>query len=172
MSGNFNQFSAEDAFVYTDTYRNCLKQNAATIATEKERLRDEARRSGLRDSQYYAKFRGMEHAIAFLVDRIQPGFVVLGDGDIEDPKVKEAEMLAQMETLQGNLDQARLDNNKMRKEMKEFSVAHAQHQEELQNMAQKLGRAQRKLKQTSSSMAVIGITMFTVIVVLLLLLAR
>ena len=72
MAARTEQFAARDAFIYTDTYRKAIKMSAATIATEKERLKERYRRGGGIDSSYYAELRGLEHAMNHVVKGEEP----------------------------------------------------------------------------------------------------
>lgn len=174
MGHRAEQFSAKNAFLYTDTYRKAVKMNAASIATEKERLKERFRRSGGVDGAYYAELRGLEHAMNKVVKGDEPHDVVLGelDGTGTPQADREAQLTARLGEAQSLLNREREEGERLKRDLKTVGEAHQKLQAETKELRLLATRLQRKVAQTSSTFGVVGFTMFVVIVVLLLVLAK
>ena len=171
MAGGVKQFFASDAFIYTDTYRKAIKLSAATIATEKERLKGRARSaSGGFDSRYYAELRGLEHAVDFLIRREEPKLVLLGEKEADGASAedREAKLSGSLVEVQKLLIREKEQKEKLKTDLKAVGNAYAKLQAESMQLRQLSTRLQRKVAQTSSTFGVVGFAMFVVIVVLLL----
>lgn len=174
MAGEIDQFSAKDAFIYTDTYRKAVKMSASTIATEKERLKDRAHRGSGIDSHYYAELRALEHAMNKVVKGEEPKQVLLGeaDGDVETAADREAKLTTRLSGLQKSLSKEKEEKEKLKKDLKTVGDAYAKLQVRATELSQLTARLQRKVRQTSSTFGVVGFSMFVVIVVLLLVMIK
>ena len=168
------QFSARDAFLYTDTYRKAIKLSAATIATEKEHLKERVRSSGNADSSYFAEMRALEHAMNYVVKGDKPGQVVLGELERsgEGAEAREARLNGRVTELQSVLSKEKADKERLKKDLKKVGDAYAKLQAKAMELSQQVARLQRKVVQTSSTFGVVGFSLFVVIVVLLLVLAK
>ena len=174
MAGNVDQFSAKDAFLYTDTYRKAVKMSAAAITTEKERLKERAARSGGLNSQYYAELRALEHAMNNVVKGESPKRVLLGeaDGSSETIEDREAKLTARLAENQKVLSKEKEEKEKLKKDLKAVGDAYQKLQLEVVELRKLVVRLRRKLSQTSSTFGVVGFAMFVVIVVLTLAVIR
>lgn len=170
MAGKVEQFAARDAFTYTDTYRKAIKQNAATIATEKERLKERHRRGGGIDSAYYAELRALEHAMNQVVKGEEPRQVVLAELDgssLAPQEDKEAQLTARLAEQQRGLAKEREEKERLKADLKRVGEAYQRLQAEATELRSLSARLRRKVVQTSSTFGVVGFAMFVVIVVLL-----
>lgn len=175
MAARVDQFSARDAFLYTDTYRKAVKMNAATIATEKERLKERYRSGGGIDSNYYAELRALEHAMNHVVKGEEPRQVLLGelDGSGKDSeKDPAAKLTARLADVQKVLSKEKEDKESLKKDLKKVGDAYQKLQAEAGELRKITVRLRRKLSQTSSTFGVVGFAMFVVIVVLTLAVIR
>lgn len=176
MAGKIEQFTAKDAFIYTDTYRKAVNMNAADIATEKERLKARTRQGGATGSSYYAELRGLEHAMNFLVKSEEPSLVLLGEMDGINKKVEdenpEAKLTARLADVQRVLNKEKDQKEKLKKDLKAVGEAYAKLQAKAVELNTLTVRLQRKVAQTSSTFGVVGFAMFVVIVVLLLVISK
>jgi chromosome segregation ATPase len=174
MGAKIDQFSARDAFIYTDTYRQAIKLNAAAIATDKERLKERIRRGGGRDSAYYAELRALEHAMNHVVRSEEPKRVLLGeaDGTTEAVVDHEAQLTAQLVEVQRQLGKEKLDKEKLKGDLKTVGDAYATLQARAAELSQLVVRLTRKVERTSSTFGVIIFAMSVVIVGLLFALGR
>lgn len=175
MAGKVEQFSARDAFLYTDSYRKAVKLSAATIATDKERLKERYRRAGGIDSSYYAELRALEHAMNHVVKGEEPRQVILGELDgttkvgEEDPA---ARLTARLADVQKVLSNEKEEKEKLKKDLKKVGEAYQKLQAEAGELRKLTARLRRKVAQTSSTFGVVGFAMFVVIVVLTLAVIR
>ncbi|MCK9530251.1 MAG: hypothetical protein M0R77_06775 [Gammaproteobacteria bacterium] len=75
------KFRAADAFAYVDTYRRHILYPATRVQVDvnqaRERLLDP--QASLSPTRLYAELRALEHALAFVTKREDPGLVVLGE---------------------------------------------------------------------------------------------
>ncbi len=175
MTARVVQFSARDAFIYTDAYRKAVKMSASTVATEKERLKERARRGGGIDSSYYAELRGLEHAMNHVVKGEEPKQVILGELDgssVESEEDKTAKLSARLSDAQKILSKEKEEKEKLKKDLKTVGEAYSKLQAETMELRNLTARLQRKIAQTSSTFGVVGFAMFVVIVVLLLVLVK
>ncbi len=175
MAEQIEQFSARDAFIYTDTYRKGIKMNAANIATEKERLKARARQAGgTVDTTYYAELRAYEHAMNYIVKREEPRTVMLGEleegVEVETAEVREGKLNARIGELQRVLSNEKEQKEKLKVDLKKVGEAYQHLQEEAVELRRGTARLRRKLAQTSNTFGVVGFAMFMVIVVLLMVL--
>lgn len=169
MAARVDQFSAKDAFIYTDTYRRAIGQTAASITTEKERLKERLRRGEGGDSCFYAELRALEHAMSFVVKREEPRYVLLGevDGGAEPLEARESRLNDRINELQGMLNQEKAEKEKLKKDLSSVGEAYGKLQVETGDLRNLVARLQRKVVQTSSTFGVVGFALFVVIVVLL-----
>lgn len=176
MAGRVEKFSAKDAFTYTDTYRRAIKMDAATIATEKERLIGRARTSGGGNSGYYAELRALEHAMNHLVKGAEPGTVLLGEGEVsedgESEEEKIARLTAKLAQVQANVKNEEEQKRQLKKDLKAVGDAYSKLQATANELNQMTARLQRKVRTTSSTFGVVTFTMFMVIVALLMVIAK
>lgn len=175
MAGEIEQFSAKDAFIYTDTYRKAVKMGASSIATEKERLKDRAHRAGSINSHYYAELRALEHAMNHVVKGEEPKKVLLGEadgGNVETAEEREVKLTARLSSVQNILSKEKEEKEKLKKDLKVVGDAYATLQVRATELNQLVARLQRKVRQTSSTFGVVGFSMFVVIVVLLLVMIK
>jgi chromosome segregation ATPase len=170
MAGRPGQFSAKDAFLYTDTYRKAVKMNASTIAHEKERLKERYRHTGGSDSSYYAELRGLEHAMNYVVKNEEPKLVILGeaDGSKKEPEVdKEAQLTARLAEMQRKVSAEKESKEKLKKDLKSVGEAYKRLQAEAIELRQTAMRLQRRMAQSTSTFGVVVFALTVVIVVLL-----
>jgi chromosome segregation ATPase len=174
MAAKIDQFYARDAFIYTDTYRKAIKMNAATIATDKERLKERVRRGGGIDSGYYAELRALEHAMNHVVRNEEPKRVFLGEaeGAGEPLEEREAQLTAQLAEVQRQLGKEKLDKEKLKGDLKTVGDAYATLQARAAELSQLVTRLTRKVERTSSTFGVIVFAMSVVIIGLLFALAK
>ena len=175
MTGQVEKFSARDAFTYTDTYRKAIKLSAAAIATEKERLKERYRRGGGTDSSYYAELRGLEHAMNHVVKGEEPQKVILGelDGTSKNSvEAREEKLQAQLVDVQRRLSKEKEDKERLKKDLKTVGEAYNKLQVEATALSKAVMQLRRKVTQTSNTFGVVGFSMFVVIVVLLLAMAK
>jgi hypothetical protein len=177
MAARVEQFSARDAFIYTDAYRKAIKQNAATIATEKERLKERVRRGGGRDSGYYAELRALEHAMNYVVRSEEPKRVVLGEVDSSSEpesteEERQAQLTAELAETQRLLARERADKEKLKGDLRSVGEAYATLQARAVELSQLTVRLTRKVERTTSTFGVIIFAMSVVIAVLLMTIAK
>lgn len=177
MTAKVEQFSARDAFIYTDTYRKAIKQNAAAIATEKERLKEHVRHGGSRDSGYYAELRALEHAMNFVVRREEPKRVMLGEADGSSDSEnteedREAQLTASLAETQRLLARERADKDKLKGDLRTVGDAYAALQARAVELTQLTVRLTRKAERATSTFGVIVFAMSVVIAVLLMAISR
>lgn len=172
MTAEF-KFRAADAFVYVDTYRRHILYPAARVQTDLNRARDQLidPKSNLSPSRLYAELRALEHALAFVTRREEPGLVVLGESE-EDTEAlaanatggKSAKQLAHdlrvceehSETLELSLKQARQREHELNAE--------------LQAREQHIARLQLRLETSQSTVTVLSAALAVAAVVLALVL--
>jgi len=175
MARKAGQFSAKDAFIYTDSYRKAIKLSAATIATDKERLKERFRRGGGLDPSYYAELRALEHALNYVVKGEEPGDVVLGELDGTD-KQQDDDPVAKLTARIGELQKVEIrekeEKERLRKDLKTVGEAYQRLQQEATELRNLTTRLRRKVSQTSSTFGVVGFAMFVVIVVLMVVMAK
>ncbi|MCW8918402.1 MAG: hypothetical protein OQL08_06265 [Gammaproteobacteria bacterium] len=165
MTARAEQFFARDAFIYTDTYRKAIKQSAATLATEKERLRERLRRGAAKDGAYYAELRALEHAINFVVRSEEPKRVVLGEEDGTDTtrEEREAQLGTKLAEAQRLLGKEREDKERLKADLRTVGEAYAVLQARAAELTQSVTRLTRRIERTSSTFGVIIFAMSVVI---------
>jgi len=75
------KFRAADAFAYVDTYRRHILYPAARVQVDVSQARERllSPQGTLSPTRLYAELRAIEHALAFITKREDPGLVVLGE---------------------------------------------------------------------------------------------
>jgi chromosome segregation ATPase len=168
------KFRAADAFVYVDTYRRHILYPAPRVQADLNRVRERLLdpNQNLSPTRLYAELRAVEHALAFVIKREEPGLVLLGEGEGEgDMPVaaangpgKSAKQLAHdlrlceehAETLELSLKQSK---------QREHELA-----AELQSREQYIERLKLRLETNQSTITVLSATLAVMVLVLVLVL--
>lgn len=167
------KFRAADAFVYVDTYRRHILYPAARVQTDlnlaRERLLDA--KSNLSPTRLYAELRGVEHALAFVTRREEPGLVVLGESEEGD--------LAPAGNITGGKSAKQLAHDlrvcEEHGETLELSLKQVKQREhalnvELQSREQLIARLNLRLETSQSAITVLSVALAVMVLVLALVL--
>lgn len=168
MTAEF-KFYAADAFVYVDTYRRHILYPAARLQTDLNRVRERLLdpKSELSPSRLYAELRGVEHALAFVLRREEPGLVVLGES--------EADVAALAGSINGGKSAKELANElracEEQNQTLEISLKQAKQREqelsaELLSREQNIERLKRRLETSESTITVLSAALAVMIVLL------
>ncbi|MFA5529111.1 MAG: hypothetical protein WDA11_00445 [Thiohalomonadaceae bacterium] len=167
------KFRAADAFVYVDTYRRHILYPAARVQTDLNRARDQLidPKSNLSPTRLYAELRALEHALAFVTRREEPGLVVLGESEEDTASLaanatggKSAKQLAHdLRVCEEHSESLELSLKQYKQREQELST-------ELQAREQYIARLKLRLETSQNTVTVLSAALAVAAVVLALVL--
>lgn len=158
-------FKANDAFAYVDTFRQQRLNPPSEINNAKDKMYDEILGMEVVPSRNWAEYRAIEHALAYKLEKKEPGLVLLGEGDPEEDNPEAAgKKLEQMRKQQSMLEG---ENSELKKQLRHAHTAEQELQATIVERKQEIARLERKLAQNYSTLMVLSTTGIIVFIVLL-----
>ncbi len=164
MSDGISLFQARDAFTYVDLYRRLKVESADYVTKQRQRLVERFWNVQEATPRYWAELRAHEHALDWIMHRREPGLVVLGETDEAGNPPETAEAAATKRRVE-ELRQCREENSALARQIQQFQQLEHEFQATLVQKNQEIARVERKLSQTQSTSAVVGLTLVAVILI-------
>lgn len=165
------RFRAADAFAYVDTYRRHILYPAPRVQADvdqaHERLLDP--QAGLSPTRLYAELRALEHALAFVTKREEPGLVVLGESSEDlaptgNGAGKTAKQLAQ------ELRVCEDHSETLETSLKQYKQREQEIGAELQAREQQIVRLKLRMESAQSAITVLSATLVVSVLIVVLIL--
>jgi predicted RNase H-like nuclease (RuvC/YqgF family) len=170
MSNESSQFQAQDAFIYVDAYRRSILKSATILSDQLERLEKQYWGENQSDPKLVAELRGLQDALKYVTKGEEPGLVILGDINVEQPSRPVTATAAELTECRTSVESLLSQRDQLEQRIRQLRNQDSELQTYVVQARQQVLATRRRMIQSNSSFVVVIAAMFIVIMVQLYLL--